>query len=102
MSPGKINSIKNMPLLEVKNLSKRFGGLQAVKDVSFSVNKGCIKALIGPNGAGKTTLFNCVAFFRPTRARFSTGICRSTQGTLMRSRRTACRARLSISGFSRT
>jgi branched-chain amino acid transport system ATP-binding protein len=54
-----------MTLLEVKNLSKRFGGLQAVKDVSFTVRKGCIKAVIGPNGAGKTTLFNLVSGFLP-------------------------------------
>lgn len=55
-----------MNLLEVKNVSKRFGGLQAVKDVSFTVKKGSIKAVIGPNGAGKTTLFNLVSgFLRP-------------------------------------
>ncbi|MGB9868168.1 MAG: ABC transporter ATP-binding protein [Bacillota bacterium] len=49
-----------MPLLEVRNLTKRFGGLLAVSDVSFSVDEGEILAIIGPNGAGKTTVFNAI------------------------------------------
>jgi branched-chain amino acid transport system ATP-binding protein len=52
--------------LVIKNISKRFGGLRAVQDLSFSVKEGETVALIGPNGAGKTTSFNLVTgFYRP-------------------------------------
>jgi branched-chain amino acid transport system ATP-binding protein len=52
--------------LVIRNLSKRFGGLRAVQDVSFSVNENETVALIGPNGAGKTTSFNLITgFHRP-------------------------------------
>jgi ABC-type branched-subunit amino acid transport system ATPase component len=50
-----------MPLLEVKDVRRSFGGLVAVNQVSFSVNPGRIKGVIGPNGAGKTTLFNMIS-----------------------------------------
>ena len=49
-----------MALLEVKNLTKMFGGLKAVGNVTFHVNEGEIVGLIGPNGSGKTTIFNCI------------------------------------------
>ena len=56
-----------MGLLEVRDLSKSFGGLIAVNHVSFSVMEGEIVALIGPNGAGKTTIFNILSgIFPPT------------------------------------
>ncbi|OPZ63594.1 MAG: Lipopolysaccharide export system ATP-binding protein LptB [Firmicutes bacterium ADurb.Bin506] len=59
-------------ILEVRHLTKRFGGLTAVDDVSFSVAEGSIAGLIGPNGAGKTTVFNLM-----------TGIYKVTSGEIM-------------------
>jgi branched-chain amino acid transport system permease protein len=53
-------------ILDVRNVSRRFGGLQAVRNVSFSVRRGMILGIIGPNGAGKTTLFNLLnGFLKP-------------------------------------
>jgi branched-chain amino acid transport system ATP-binding protein len=60
-----------MAVLEVKNLTKSFGGLTAVNDVNFEVNKNQILGLIGPNGAGKTTVFNLI-----------TGVYKVTSGTI--------------------
>jgi branched-chain amino acid transport system ATP-binding protein len=55
-----------MALLEVKNVTKRFGGLVAVKDLSLAVDQGDIIGMIGPNGAGKTTAFNVIAgYYHP-------------------------------------
>ena len=60
-----------MTLLSVKNLRKEFGGLVAVKDVSFEVGKGEFVGLIGPNGCGKSTTFNCIS-----------GLLEKTSGTV--------------------
>jgi len=60
-----------MALLEIKNLTKTFGGLKALSDVTFSLDRGKIVSIIGPNGAGKTTFFNAL-----------TGIYRPNKGTI--------------------
>ncbi len=61
-------------LLEIEKVSKRFGGLQAVKDLTFEVREGEILGLIGPNGAGKSTLFNLInGVFAPDAGRISFG-----------------------------
>ena len=58
------------PLLALRGVSKSFGGLRAVADVSLNVGEGEIVALIGPNGAGKTTLFALIAGFLAPGRRF--------------------------------
>ncbi len=61
------DSPNSQPLLSIKDLNKRFGGLQVISDLSFDVNKGEVHALIGPNGAGKTTVINMISgFYTPT------------------------------------
>ncbi|MDD4568796.1 MAG: ABC transporter ATP-binding protein [Tepidanaerobacteraceae bacterium] len=60
-----------MPLLELKNVTKTFGGIVAVKDVSYYIKQDEIIGLIGPNGAGKTTIFNLI-----------TGVYKATEGNI--------------------
>src|SRR3989337_282945 len=55
-----------MAVLTAKNVTKRFGGLEALHEVNLEVKEQAIQSIIGPNGAGKTTFFNCVTgFYRP-------------------------------------
>ncbi|WP_052159177.1 ABC transporter ATP-binding protein [Alcaligenes faecalis] len=81
-------------LLQAEGLSKRFGGLQALSEVSFSIRKGDIYGLIGPNGAGKTTLFNVMTgLYIP-----ESGRCTFTGRNL-----TDCKPhQIAESGFART
>jgi branched-chain amino acid transport system ATP-binding protein len=61
-------------MLEIVNVSKEFGKLRAIDDISLNVEKGEIRGLIGPNGSGKTTLFNLISgFLRPTRGKIVWG-----------------------------
>lgn len=57
------NEEENQKILEIHNLNKSFGGLQAVSNFSLSLQRGELKGLIGPNGAGKTTVFNLITGF---------------------------------------
>jgi branched-chain amino acid transport system ATP-binding protein len=82
------------PLLQVENITKRFGGLVALSEVSFSIAKGEIHGLIGPNGAGKTTLFNVL-----------TGLYRQDEGRFLfegRALRNATPDRIAALGIART
>ncbi len=66
-SPKPASSLSNPAILEAVSITKQFGGLTAVSDVSFSLPERSIVSIIGPNGAGKTTFFNILTgFYRPT------------------------------------
>ena len=66
-SPMETIANVNPHILSVEGLTMRFGGIVAVNDLSFTVERNKITALIGPNGAGKTTVFNCITgFYKPT------------------------------------
>src|SRR4030066_858082 len=55
------------PILKIEDLTIFFGGIKALNNVSFEVEKGAIYSIIGPNGAGKTTVFNCISgIYRPS------------------------------------
>lgn len=83
-----------MYILEVRELTKHFGGIRAVEDVRFKIKEGDIVSIIGPNGAGKTTLFNCL-----------TGITKPTKGSIYFMEREISKLpphRISELGISRT
>ncbi len=59
--PRKKNGFSSDGILKVENISKSFGGLKAIAQLTFSIQEGSISAIIGPNGAGKTTVFNLIS-----------------------------------------
>lgn len=63
---------KKEPILELRNISKRFGGLKVLEGISTSVSPGSVHGIIGPNGAGKSTLFNII-----------TGLIRPNSGEIL-------------------
>ena len=68
-----------MSMLEARRVTKQFGSLVAVNDISLSVEPGELRAIIGPNGAGKTTFFNMITgFFPPTSGRRSCSTARTS------------------------
>jgi branched-chain amino acid transport system ATP-binding protein len=78
-----------MALLDVRGLSKHFGGLLAINELDFGVEEGTILGVIGPNGAGKTTLYNLITgVFKPTKGRI---IFRGEDITGLRTHRIASR-----------
>ncbi len=65
-----MNQDMTKPILKMDGISKRFGGVQALRDVSFDVFPGDVLGIIGPNGSGKTTIVNCITgFIKPTSGR---------------------------------
>src|SRR5215467_15909988 len=64
-SAKKARAGAQVPVLRTEGLTRRFGGLTAVSDVNFQVNREEIRAIIGPNGAGKSTFFNCLTGVLP-------------------------------------
>jgi branched-chain amino acid transport system ATP-binding protein len=70
------------PILKIENLTISFGGIRALHNVGFEVEKGAIHSLIGPNGAGKTTVFNCISgIYRPDSGRI---FCRGEEITRLK------------------
>jgi branched-chain amino acid transport system ATP-binding protein len=65
-----VSATSGQPLLQVSDLTLRFGGVTAVDGLTFAVDQGTIMSVIGPNGAGKTSAFNCITgFYRPSSGR---------------------------------